>query len=144
MKSETTIANRKLRFRREQSCEAHSVKQDGGPERTRTSDLRFRKPLLYPAELRDRDRRADIAQAAAPASRHAVVPPYSGRSLKRDGGTASWGLFGRCAGGQACSSLRMFRRDGAGAAEACAYLRQRRDCARRRQTRRRRAYFHAR
>jgi hypothetical protein len=33
----------------------------GGPERTRTSDLRFRKPLLYPAELRDRDRRADIA-----------------------------------------------------------------------------------
>jgi hypothetical protein len=25
-----------------------------GPERTRTSDLRFRKPLLYPAELRDR------------------------------------------------------------------------------------------
>ena len=26
---------------------------DGGPERTRTSDLRFRKPLLYPAELRD-------------------------------------------------------------------------------------------
>jgi hypothetical protein len=25
----------------------------GGPERTRTSDLRFRKPLLYPAELRD-------------------------------------------------------------------------------------------
>src|SRR5690606_13687265 len=24
---------------------------DGGPERTRTSDLRFRKPLLYPAEL---------------------------------------------------------------------------------------------
>src|SRR5712691_3808240 len=26
----------------------------GGPERTRTSDLRFRKPLLYPAELRDR------------------------------------------------------------------------------------------
>jgi hypothetical protein len=31
------------------------VKKDaGGPERTRTSDLRFRKPLLYPAELRDR------------------------------------------------------------------------------------------
>ena len=26
----------------------------GGPERTRTSDLRFRKPLLYPTELRDR------------------------------------------------------------------------------------------
>src|SRR5262245_59750426 len=25
----------------------------GGPERSRTSDLRFRKPLLYPAELRD-------------------------------------------------------------------------------------------
>ena len=27
---------------------------NGGPERSRTSDLRFRKPLLYPAELRDR------------------------------------------------------------------------------------------
>ena len=25
----------------------------GGPERARTSDLRFRKPLLYPTELRD-------------------------------------------------------------------------------------------
>jgi hypothetical protein len=33
----------------------HSRKplNSGGPERTRTSDLRFRKPLLYPAELRD-------------------------------------------------------------------------------------------
>ena len=29
---------------------------NGGPERSRTSDLRFRKPLLYPAELRDRQR----------------------------------------------------------------------------------------
>ncbi len=27
----------------------------GGPDRTRTCDLRFRKPLLYPAELRDHD-----------------------------------------------------------------------------------------
>ena len=27
--------------------------ESGGPERSRTSDLRFRKPLLYPAELRD-------------------------------------------------------------------------------------------
>ena len=26
----------------------------GGPGKTRTCDLRFRKPLLYPAELRDR------------------------------------------------------------------------------------------
>ncbi len=26
---------------------------DGGPGKTRTCDLRFRKPLLYPAELRD-------------------------------------------------------------------------------------------
>jgi hypothetical protein len=25
----------------------------GGPGKTRTCDLRFRKPLLYPAELRD-------------------------------------------------------------------------------------------
>ena len=29
-------------------------KRYGGPDRTRTCDLRFRKPLLYPAELRDR------------------------------------------------------------------------------------------
>src|SRR5580700_8028419 len=28
---------------------------NGGPDRTRTCDLRFRKPLLYPAELRDRE-----------------------------------------------------------------------------------------
>jgi hypothetical protein len=27
--------------------------RNGGPDRTRTCDLRFRKPLLYPAELRD-------------------------------------------------------------------------------------------
>src|ERR1700719_1809497 len=27
----------------------------GGPERTRTSDLRLRKPLLYPTELRDQN-----------------------------------------------------------------------------------------
>ncbi len=33
---------------------------DGGPERSRTSDLRFRKPLLYPAELRD-PRGGDLA-----------------------------------------------------------------------------------
>ena len=35
---------------------------DGGPGRTRTSDLRFRKPLLCPAELRNRAR-MDLAQA---------------------------------------------------------------------------------
>ena len=29
-------------------------KEKSDPERARTSDLRFRKPLLYPAELRDR------------------------------------------------------------------------------------------
>ena len=84
------------------------------------------------------------SENAAPASRYAVVPPYSGRSLDGDGGTASWGLFGRCAGGQDCSTLRMFRRDGAGAAERRVYLRRRRDCARRRQTRHRRPYLHAR
>ena len=33
------------------------AKVRGGPERSRTSDLRFRKPLLYPAELRDRGSR---------------------------------------------------------------------------------------
>jgi hypothetical protein len=29
-----------------------SVKCDGGPGRSRTADQRFRKPLLYPTELR--------------------------------------------------------------------------------------------
>jgi hypothetical protein len=36
----------------------------GGPERSRTSDLRFRKPLLYPAELRDRTHIADLFENA--------------------------------------------------------------------------------
>ena len=35
----------------------------GGPGRTRTSDQRFRKPLLCPAELRDRARPAFITVA---------------------------------------------------------------------------------
>src|ERR1700722_10822847 len=69
MKSEITTQNRKLRdwsippqrpgIARAPNCLRE--RQSGGPERTRTSDLRFRKPLLYPAELRDRDRCADIA-----------------------------------------------------------------------------------
>ena len=37
----------------------------GGPERTRTSDLRFRKPLLYPAELRGHSLRQDAASSLA-------------------------------------------------------------------------------
>ena len=42
----------------------------GGPERTRTSDLRFRKPLLYPAELRDLiESRSISVLIAAPAPR---------------------------------------------------------------------------
>jgi hypothetical protein len=35
--------------------------EGGGPERSRTSDLRFRKPLLYPAELRDRSTRSSTS-----------------------------------------------------------------------------------
>jgi hypothetical protein len=31
------------------------AKEDGDPGMTRTCDLRFRKPSLYPAELRDRE-----------------------------------------------------------------------------------------
>ena len=37
----------------------------GGPDRTRTCDLRFRKPLLYPAELRDRWSTPSIRPAVA-------------------------------------------------------------------------------
>src|SRR6266849_3093513 len=40
-------------MRRASPCAASAPDNPGGPERTRTSDLRFRKPLLYPAELRD-------------------------------------------------------------------------------------------
>src|SRR5688572_6231750 len=37
----------------------------GGPGRTRTCDLRFRKPLLYPAELRSRSRTPKYAGSRA-------------------------------------------------------------------------------
>jgi hypothetical protein len=40
-------------MRQKQKENQSEQKAIGGPERTRTSDLRFRKPLLYPAELRD-------------------------------------------------------------------------------------------
>jgi hypothetical protein len=36
------------------SAQPHPHAKVGVPERIRTSDLRFRKPLLYPAELRGR------------------------------------------------------------------------------------------
>jgi hypothetical protein len=35
---------------------SQAIDKLGGPDRTRTCDLRFRKPLLYPAELRDQSR----------------------------------------------------------------------------------------
>src|SRR3954454_13076000 len=34
---------------------------NSAPERIRTSDLRFRRPTLYPAELRALERRASVA-----------------------------------------------------------------------------------
>src|ERR1700674_269754 len=46
---------RRARARAQRSLIADAA-EAGGPERTRTSDLRFRKPLLYPAELRDHAR----------------------------------------------------------------------------------------
>ena len=40
------------------SCQRERSRSESGvPERIRTSSLRFRKPLLYPAELRGRDGR---------------------------------------------------------------------------------------
>ena len=71
----------------------------GGPERTRTSDLRFRKPLLYPAELRDHAienipfelRRMSMAIRSAASTRPAAsgrIPPY--------GCTRHGSEFGRC------------------------------------------------
>ena len=43
--------------------------EDGDPGMTRTSDLRFRKPPLYPAELRDREPAHSRAATGSPASR---------------------------------------------------------------------------
>lgn len=52
---------------------------DGDPERTRTSDLRFRKPTLYPAELRGRRPKMLLSmrslQAGARASAAALIYP---------------------------------------------------------------------
>src|ERR1700704_4449732 len=45
--------NRAKSFREENRSEP-SVSKTGDPGMTRTCDLRFRKPSLYPAELRDR------------------------------------------------------------------------------------------
>src|SRR5580700_10393110 len=46
------------------SCSPPSLAQlfeiIGGPGKTRTCDLRFRKPLLYPAELRDRSWKSSL------------------------------------------------------------------------------------
>ena len=39
----------------------YGCRETGGPGKTRTCDLRFRKPLLYPAELRDRAARCSIS-----------------------------------------------------------------------------------
>ena len=53
----------------------------GDPGKTRTSDLRFRKPSLYPAELRDRGYRPSI---------------FSRDIASRPGATAAWtpqGIF---------------------------------------------------
>src|SRR5262245_45029105 len=66
--------------------------QSGGPERTRTSDLRFRKPLLYPAELRDRTgfnkwrrARTQSPRPAAPGARLLrAVPPVGCHLLVLD------------------------------------------------------------
>ena len=43
---------------------------DGDPGMTRTSDLRFRKPPLYPAELRDREPAHSRAATGSPASQN--------------------------------------------------------------------------
>ena len=48
-----------------------SNEMNGDPGMTRTCDLRFRKPSLYPAELRDRE----------PANRAGIAFPYQSRSL---------------------------------------------------------------
>jgi hypothetical protein len=51
---------------------------DGGPDRTRTCDLRFRKPLLYPAELRDH---RFIFNNLATSSRSSILPLFSQRRI---------------------------------------------------------------
>src|SRR6187549_4181001 len=71
--------------------------ESGGPERTRTSDLRFRKPLLYPAELRDQEENVAFTHPrrtlpfAAPAFVYEIPPQLQDRtmvsSLRRAGCT---------------------------------------------------------
>ena len=50
----------------------------GVPEGIRTPDLRFRKPLLYPAELPGRRRRAGLARGAEPLSRSGPPEKFAG------------------------------------------------------------------
>src|SRR5215831_17834715 len=45
----------------------------GGPERTRTSDLRFRKPLLYPTELRDQKENFSVSFSGCSFAEHCLV-----------------------------------------------------------------------
>src|SRR5579862_1933268 len=50
-------------------------RRNGGPGKTRTSDLRFRKPLLYPAELRDRIDSASLSKKVGKSC--SVSAPFS-------------------------------------------------------------------
>ena len=50
-----------LRVSRHRFSDFAPAKTRGGPGGSRTPDLRFRKPLLYPAELRDRARRYSMS-----------------------------------------------------------------------------------
>ena len=57
----------------------------GGPGKTRTCDLRFRKPLLYPAELRDRLRNFVPRYFLGPSSVHLTVACIASHSRARTG-----------------------------------------------------------
>src|SRR3954454_20262331 len=61
--------------------------ETGDPGKTRTSDLRFRKPPLYPAELRDR--RAPTSAGLARSIAERPRPRYPGRSAYAGGRSRS-------------------------------------------------------
>src|SRR6185312_6515361 len=51
---ETGVGTKRAQRKKAYICRASFALGAGDPGKTRTSDLRFRKPPLYPAELRDR------------------------------------------------------------------------------------------
>jgi hypothetical protein len=68
------------------------IRPIGDPGMTRTCDLRFRKPSLYPAELRDRNPRLRRGCFGGSNSRTAAKSPDRDDNEIRPGGYKAWSL----------------------------------------------------